>query len=80
MLRMKKYILISLVAILPTIPLMAQTSTFAVIGLLTLGADKLASPSKEINNGIKTIKKINNTAATTYSLSNDYERIYQKNH
>lgn len=48
--------------------------------LLTLGADKLASPSKEINNGIKTIKKINNTAATTYSLTNDYERIYQKNH
>ena len=77
---MKKYILISLVAILPALPLMAQTSTFAIISLLTLGADKLASPSKEINNGIKTIKKINNTAATTYSLTNDYERIYQKNH
>lgn len=30
MLRMKKYILISLVAILPALPLMAQTSTFAV--------------------------------------------------
>lgn len=59
---------------------MAQTSTFAIIGLLTLGADKLASPSKEINNGITTIKKITNTAATTYSLTNDYERIYQKNH
>ena len=67
-------------AILPALPLMAQTSTFAIISLLTLGADKLASPSKEINNGIKTIKKINNTAATTYSLTNDYERIYQKNH
>ena len=77
---MKKYILISLVAIWAAMPLMAQTSTFAIISLLTLGADKLASPSKEINNGIKTIKKINNTAATTYSLTNDYERIYQKNH
>ena len=30
MLRMKKYILISLVAILPALPLMAQTSTFSV--------------------------------------------------
>ena len=59
---------------------MAQTSTFAIIGLLTLGADKLASPSKEINNGITTIKKINNTAATSNSIKNDYERIYQKNH
>ena len=80
MLRMKKYILISLVAILPALPLMAQTSTFAIISLLTLGADKLASPSKEINNGIKTIKKINNTAATSKSLYSDYERTYQKNH
>ena len=53
---------------------------FAIIGLLTLGADKLASPSKEINNGIKTIKKINNTAATSNSIKNDYERTYQKNH
>ena len=59
---------------------MAQTSTFAVIGLLTLGADKLASPSKEIRNGIKTLKKNNNTAATSKSLYSDYERIYQKNH
>ena len=57
---MKKYILISLVAIWAAMPLMAQTSSFAVVGLLT--------------------KKINNTAATTYSLTNDYERIYQKNH